>query len=212
MPIVQNTQSSICNVRTVLPLEEIRSKVLQLWPDAEFVGATHAKILPADVEHCHAVIRWHGSVIRWDKFAEWLHNRDPHEYCRAARSWRRSVRYLLHLDNAEKARIPRSALVSSNLDLDDLDELLGSAKMKILDSLVAAQTLPLDQRFAFLVEERGHLPSEVSAALRCIIDLEKFAATRNGHYSALPKSDRQAAGELGCIGDGDDFVLEGFEP
>lgn len=46
--------------------------------------------------------------------------------------------------------------------------------------------MPLDQRFRYLVEVRGHLPSEVSAALRCLLDLEKWSESRRGQPSALP--------------------------
>lgn len=208
----ERTQSTICNVKSVLPVSVIQAEVLRRWPDAIFIAATHAKVVDTDVEHCHCLIRW-ASPVRWDKFDQWLHDHDPHYYARPARSWRRSVRYLLHLDNAEKARIPRSALVSANIDEDDLDELLGSAKMKILDSLVCAQSLPLDQRFQFLVEERGHLPSEVSAALRCLIDLEKWAETRHGQYSSLPRCEKEAVDSLDGFDSWDDDGghFQGFE-
>lgn len=207
--MTERTQSTICNIKTILSVATLQAQVLKLWPSAIFIAATHRKIVPEDTEHVHALVRW-DSPTRWDKLDSWLNLHDPHYYARPARSWRRSVRYLLHLDNAEKARIPRSDLVSVNIDEDDLDELLGSAKMKILDSLVAAQSLPLDQRFQFLVEERGHLPSEVSAALRCLIDLEKWAETRHGQYSALPRSDKEALSS-GSPEDWDDFHIEGFE-
>lgn len=206
------TQSTICNIKTILPVDIVRAKVLDFWPDSVFVAATHKPVASGDVEHVHALVRWDG-VTRWDRLASWLDTHDPHCYARPARSWRRSVRYLLHLDNPEKARVPRSCLVSQNIDEDDLDQLLGSAKMKILESLVAAQSLPLDQRFQFLVEERGHLPSEVSAALRCLIDLEKWAETRHGQYSALPASDREAVDDVfrGDWSEFDDGHFEGFE-
>lgn len=208
--MASRTQSTICNVRTILPLAVVQAKVFELWKDAEFIGATHSKLVDGDVEHCHALIRWHGSVVSWAKFDDWLQKADEHAYARPGRSWRRGVRYLLHLDNAEKARVPRSALVFQGLDEDDVDEILGSPKMKILDSLVAAQRLPLQERFQFLVEERGHLPSEVSAALRCLIDLEKWAETRNGRCSALPEVSSSSDSPSDCWEDDSDH-LEGFE-
>lgn len=172
------------NLKSILPVDRIQRKVAEWWPSAVFVGATHDE--PDKVRHCHAVIRFE-LPTRWGVLRDWLKtNGDEHNYCKPARSWRRSVRYLLHMDNPEKARISRSALVWHGIDDDELDQLLGSAKMRILDSLVSAQRLPLDQRFRFLVEERGHLPSEVSAALRCLLDLEMWARSRRSELSALP--------------------------
>lgn len=185
--MIDNPQSTMVNIKTIVPVDELQRKVMELWPSCIFVAATHED---TDTKHVHAIVRFELST-RWDKLAKWLDTHDPANYAKPARSWRRSVRYLLHMDNPEKARIPRSALVSDGIDPDELDQILGSAKMKILDSLVVAQSLPLDQRFRYLVEVRGHLPSEVSAALRCLMDLEKWAETRQGQYSALPSSDCQ---------------------
>lgn len=206
--MVGSFQSTMCNGKTVIPLEQVRQKVMSLWPSAIFVGATHED---TETKHCHFVVRQE-LPTRWDKFCQWLDTHDPCYYARPARSWRRSVRYLLHLDNADKGRIPRANLIFDGIDEDELDQLLGSAKMKILDSLIVAQGLPLDQRFRYLVEVRGHLPSEVSAALRCLLDLEKWAETRHGQYSALPTSDLAASSTES--GDDDehaefDFVEDG---
>lgn len=177
-------QSTMINLKTVIPIEDVKAEVRRRWPSCIFVGATHEE--PGKVRHCHCVVRFE-LPVRWGSFLDdWLSVRDPHNYCRPARSWRRSVRYLLHLDNPEKSRIPLSALVSDGIDEDELSEMLGSKKMKILDSLVIAQTKPLDERFRFLVEQRGHMPSEVSAALRCLLDLEKWSESRRGQPSALP--------------------------
>lgn len=177
------SQSTMINVKTILDVEEVHRKVMSLWPSCIFVGATHED---TDTKHCHCVVRFEVPT-RWDRLESWLNTRDQCYYAKPARSWRRSVRYLLHLDNADKGRIPRAALVFDGIDEDELDQLLGSAKMKILDSLIVAQSMPLQDRFRYLVEVRGHLPSEVSAALRCLIDLEKWAESRHGQVSALPE-------------------------
>lgn len=179
---MRKTQSAMINVKTVIPVDDLRREVMRRWPACIFVAATHTD---AKTPHVHAVIRFE-LPTRWDKFDQWLDTHDKCYYAQPARSWIRSVRYLLHLDNAEKPRVPRTALVYDGIDEDELEQLLGSQKMKILDSLVEAQKLPLYQRFRYLVEVRGHLPSEVSAALRCLIDLEKWAETNHGTYSALP--------------------------
>lgn len=181
--MADNLQSTMVNVKTVIPLDTLVRHVAEIWPSCQIVGATHDE--PGKVLHCHAVLRFEVPT-RWASLRDWLNLHDSHNYSKPARSWRRSVRYLLHLDNSEKARIPRDSLRSYGIDEDELDLLLGSPKMKILDSLAEAQVLPLNQRFRYLVEQRGHLPSEVSAALRCLRDLEKWAETRQGRESALP--------------------------
>lgn len=181
--MADSLQSTMVNIKTVLAVEDVRRKVMSLWPSCIFVGATHDE--PGKVKHCHCVVRFEVPT-RWNLLRQWLETHDLHNYSKPARSWRRSVRYLLHLDNPDKSRIPRAALVFDGIDEDELEQLLGSHKLKILDSLVVAQSMPLDQRFRYLVEVRGHLPSEVSAALRCLLDLEKWSESRRGQPSALP--------------------------
>lgn len=184
-------QGRYANLKTILPPEQVVARILdprEGWPDASVVWATHDE--PGKPKHAHLVVRFSG-VTRWTSLASWLHGRDGHEYAQPAGSWRRSVRYLLHLDNPEKARIPHEALGSSGIDESELAQLLGSAKLPILESLILAEQLPLQKRFSFLVLERGHLPSEVSAALRCMMDLERWAETRTARAwhreeSALP--------------------------
>lgn len=175
---VRNLQGRYANIKTVLSPETVVARILDPrdgWPNATVVWATHDE--PGKAKHCHLVVRW-PSVTRWTALAVWLHKQDGHEYTAPAGSWRRSVRYLLHLDNPEKALIPREALGSHNIDETELSQLLGSQRLPILESLILAESLPLHQRFAFLVCERGHAPSEVSAALRCMLDLERWHDTR----------------------------------
>lgn len=199
----RSTQGKLVNVKTVLPMPRVFEFVNSTFDAPCIVGAVHDE--EGKVRHCHVVIRFVG-VTRWEKLAAWLHENDGHEYAEPAQSWRRSVRYLLHLDNPEKARIPREALVAERIDDSELSQLLGASKLPILESLVAAQSLPLHRRFEFLVCERGHQPSEVSAALRCMMDLEKWERTRTaaGMESALParmvESDEFTARELEEMG------------
>lgn len=183
----RSTQGKLVNIKTVLLLEDVRQYVHDNFDGACIVGAVHDE--EGKVRHCHVVVRFVG-VTRWAKLAQWLHERDGHEYAEPAQSWRRSVRYLLHLDNPEKALIPRDALVSENIDDSELSQLLGASKLPILESLIAAQSLPVHRRFEFLVCERGHHPSEVSAAIRCMLDIEKWERTRSAlglAESALPR-------------------------
>lgn len=188
---IPQRQGRYANLKTVLPAQRVVDRILNQWPEASVVWALHNE--PDKPAHTHLVVRW-PSVTRWTSLAEWLHTADGHEYAAPAQSWRRSVRYLLHLDNPEKARIPRENLQARNIDESELAQLLGSAKLLILESLILAEGLPLHQRFAFLVLERGHQPSEVSAALRCLLDLERWHDTRtcrvlNDESSALPSPD-----------------------
>lgn len=184
----RGTQGKMVNIKTVLPPNEVRDYVSKHYDGATVVGAVHEE--PGKVKHCHIVVRFVG-VTRWAGLCDWLHEKDGHEYCEPAGSWRRSVRYLLHLDHPEKAKIDRDALFCENIDDSELSQLLGASKLPILESFVAAQSLPLHRRFEFLVCERGHLPSEVSVALRCMMDLEKWERTRTMQGmagSALPET------------------------
>ena len=196
-------QGRMANLKTVLPAEQVAGFIASKWPDASIVWATHDE--PGKVKHVHLVVRW-PHVVRWDALAVWLHANDGHEYAAPAQSWRRSVRYLLHLDNPEKARIPRESLGSCNLDESELAQLLTAQRLPILESLILADAKPLHERFAFLVVERGHAPSEVSAALRCMMDLERWEETRSHRQlmgSALP----DAAHVPGSAGNGAPDVL-----
>lgn len=184
----RNFQGRMANLKSVLPPERVVSFIASRWPDAAVVWATHDE--EGKVRHAHFVVRW-PSVVRWSALADWLHAEDGHEYAAPAGSWRRSVRYLLHLDNPEKARIPREALGSCNIDESELAQLLTAQRLPILESLILAEGRPLHERFAFLVIERGHAPSEISSALRCMMDLERWAETRCHRGllgSALPSS------------------------
>lgn len=176
--LIPARQSRMANVKCALSAitpERVVALFLGLSPDASIAYAEHRE--DGKVPHAHYVVRF-PSTVRWTSVAQTLHDIDGHEYAAPAKSWRRSVRYLLHLDNTEKARIPREAIRSVNIDESELSMLLGSARLPILESLALAERLPLSERFSFLVIERGHQPSEVSAALRCMLDLERWSDCR----------------------------------
>lgn len=176
--LVKPKQSRMANVKCALsavPPERVVALFAAFSPDASIVYAEHRE--EGKVPHAHYVVRF-PATVRWTNVAQTLRDIDGHEYAEAAKSWRRSVRYCLHLDNPEKARIPREALHAVNVDESELSMLLGAARLPILESLALAERLPLSERFSFLVIERGHQPSEVSAALRCMLDLERWSDCR----------------------------------
>lgn len=176
--LVKPKQSRMANVKCALSAispERVTALFLQFSPDASIAYALHRE--EGKVPHVHFVVRF-PATVRWTSVAQTLRDIDGHEYAEPAKSWRRSVRYLLHLDNPEKARIPRDALEAINIDESELSMLLGAARLPILESLALAERLPLSERFSFLVVERGHQPSEVSAALRCMLDLERWSDCR----------------------------------
>lgn len=193
-----NQQGRMANLKSILIPDMVVGYITDKWPNATVVWARHGGHA---CQHFHYVVRW-PSVVRWGCLAKWLHDHDGHEYAKAAGSWRRSVRYLLHLDNPEKEQIPRDALGSENIDEDELSQLLGSQALPILESLILASSRPLAERFAYLVMERGHRPSEISAALRCMMDLERWEMSRTqvGLRSALPSD---VPGSRGAEGDAD---------
>lgn len=176
--LVKDKQSRMANVKcavSAVPPERVLALFASFSPDASIVYAVHDE--EGKVKHAHYVVRF-PATVRWTKVAQTLRDIDGHEYAEPAKSWRRSVRYCLHLDNPEKARIPREALHAVNVDESELSMLLGAARLSILESLALAERLPLSERFSFLVIERGHQPSEVSAALRCMLDLERWSDCR----------------------------------
>lgn len=207
VPARQSRMANIkCATSAVAP-ERVVQLILQTCPDAAIAYAIHDE--PGHVQHAHYVARF-PATIRWTALAQVLHDLDGHEYAAPAKSWRRSVRYLLHLDNPEKPRVPREALHVHNLDESELSLLLGAAKLPILESLSLAESLPLSERFAFLVCERGHMPSEVSAALRCIMDLERWSDTRTARQmhragTAMPTPDELRAGSVATDYDSSPF-------
>lgn len=200
----RNLQGRMANLKFVgVKAEDVLAFVEARWPkDSDLAPSVLWAEHPAEgttPPHVHMVLRW-PSVVRWDCLATWLHQRDGHEYAAPAQSWRRSCRYLRHLDNPEKVAIPPEAFHSWNVDEDEIAQLMGASKLPILESLVLAQGIPLNRRFEFLVVERGHQPSEVSAALRCMMDLERWEDTRTARAirnadTALPARGEAVPGD-----------------
>lgn len=211
--LVPARQSRMANIKvatSVMKPEAVVDAILAISPDAAILYAVHNE--PGHVEHAHYVARF-PSTVRWTSLAQTLHDLDGHEYAAPAKSWRRSARYLLHLDNPEKPRVLREALRVHNVDSTEVSQLMGAAKLPILESLSFAESLPLSERFSFLVCERGHQPSEVSAALRCMMDLERWTDTRTARQmhrigSALPSPDQLSKGEVSTDYDSEPFFDE----
>lgn len=164
-------QSRYVNIKSVLDPAKVRDFIVNAFPDCSLAYASHLE--NGKVPHAHFVVRF-SSTTRWDKLRAWLMANDPHSYSAPARSWSKSVRYLLHLDNPEKERIPFESLCSFNIDDSELSTLLGSRKAPILADLASIGSRSPFAAFEYLVCERGHNPSEVSSAIRCLIDLERF--------------------------------------
>lgn len=142
------------------------------WPDAEIFWAVHHE--PGKEEHFHMVVRF-PTVTRWGRLLDHLNIRDPHNYCRAARSFNRSVRYLLHLDNAEKSPIPRENLkTSSNVDQSELSMVLGAPRVSVLHDIRNLPALETFRAFDYLCNERGHSPNEVCQVLRCLGSIDDW--------------------------------------
>lgn len=196
VPARQSRMANVKVANSALPPERVVALFASLDPESCICWATHDE--PGKVLHTHYVVRFRATT-RWTSVAQTLHDIDGHEYAAPAQSWRRSVRYLLHLDNPDKGRIPREAFHAVNLPEVEVDQLLGVSRLPILQSLALAEQKPLSERFAFLVLERGHQPSEVSSALRCMMDLEHWSDTRTARQlhrteSALPDAARVLPG------------------
>lgn len=88
-------------------------------PEAAVCWANH----PAESgghPHTHYVVRF-PSQVYWGAIRSKLKDLgDDHAYSDVGRSWTRSVRYLLHLDNPEKEPIPRENFKFSGLDISEL--------------------------------------------------------------------------------------------
>lgn len=171
-------QSRFVCVKSVLPSDLVRDFIMSKWPDCRLVYAHHAE--PGKVPHTHYCISF-DSVRDWSALRDWLQSpcRDPHSYSSPARSWVRSVRYLLHLDNPEKHRVDFSDLHSENYDADELSTLLGNRRAPILCDLASVRSLSPFRAYEELVVNRGHSPAEVSSAIRCLLDLERYRTFLN---------------------------------
>lgn len=146
-------------------------------PSAAVVWANH----PAETgghPHTHYIVRFPDQVY-WGSLRAWLQQpaRDPHSYSDVGRSWTRSVRYLLHLDNAEKEPIPRENLKWVGLDKSEIEVLLGAPRQSLLNDIRSAHCPRSPFGFVnWLVNERGHTPGEVASMIRCVLAASEYVA------------------------------------
>lgn len=176
-------QSKLVHVRTVLPVADVVCFVREHLNDEPGLAVAWA-VHDSEPVHCHVMIRF-PSVRRWAWLRDWLNGKDPHNYCKAADSWRRGVRYLLHLDNPEKEVVPRANFDSWGVDSDEVAMLLAGRSSAILPAIREASGMSPYDAFAFLVERRGFRPSECTAALNLLQALERFKRVRSGMSQAV---------------------------
>lgn len=144
-------------------------------PDAAICWADH----PAEAgghPHTHYIVRFPDQCY-WGAVRNWCMTRDPHSYSDVGRSWTRSVRYLLHLDNPEKDPIPRDHFFFVGLDQSEVDVLLGAPRQSLLNDIRSAHCPHSPFGFVnWLVNERGHTPGEVASMIRCILAASEYVA------------------------------------
>lgn len=187
-------QSKIVSIRTILNPAFVVGRIRDFCDESAIAWVTH---YGTDVEHSHIMVRF-PSVRRWKWLRDWFdENGDPHNRTVAGDSWRRGVRYLLHLDNPEKHEVPRADLHTYNIDDDDLSQLLAGRASLILPSLRDALSMSPYDAFSFLVERRGFRPSECTSAINLLLALQRaktsrgdFAVTSSGPESYDEKLDR----------------------
>lgn len=169
-------QSKIVSIRSILDPLSIVSRVKENTEECCIAWAVHDQ--DEKNVHCHVMIKF-PSVRRWSWLRTYLNDCDPHNRCVAGDSWRRGVRYLLHLDNPEKPVVPRSALGTYNIDDDDLSMLLAGRSSSLLPALREASVMSPYDAFSFLVERRGFRPSECTAGINLLIALERMKSVRS---------------------------------
>lgn len=179
-------QSKLVHIRTILPVSVVVAQCKELFgkDEIEMVWATHDD---GNVPHCHVVLRFAG-VRRWQCLYDWMMANDPHSFTKAARSWPRQVRYLLHLDNPEKPPVKRSALGWHNVDEDDLSLLLAGRASGLLDAINASMSMSPIDAFSYLVEKRGFKPGECISGVRLLRELEGLKHVRASVRVSAPLS------------------------
>lgn len=185
-------QSKYVNVKTILNPLLVEKYIVETWPSASICWCTHDK--DSSVSHTHFVVGF-GSATRWDKMRNWLMAADSHSYSSPARSWSRSVRYLIHADNPEKFQYPASEIHCVGIDRDEVDSLVGgktSSFVSLFNDLGAVSHLPVGQQFCQLVS-KGYMPSEITQVVRCLSSLVQFRNSYQGFASAP-----QSSGDCVC--------------
>lgn len=176
-------QSKLVHVRTILPVGDVVRFIRERLSDEPGLALAWAIHDSGNPVHCHVMIRF-PAVRRWQWLRDWLNASDPHNYSKPADSWRRGVRYLLHLDNPEKEVVPRGNFDSWGIDSDELAMLLAGRSSLILPAIREASGMSPYDAFSFLVEKRGFRPSECTAALNLLQALERFKRVRSGMTQA----------------------------
>lgn len=164
-------------------------------PDAAVVWANH----PAESgghPHTHYIVRFTSQVYWGDIRRKLEVLGDKHAYSDVGRSWSRSCRYLLHLDNPEKEPIPRENLNFKGVDKSEIEVIMGAPRQCLLNDIRMA---PISNPFGFvswLVNERGHSPGEVASMIRCVLAAGEYVAR-------LQEINSFHAGELSAFDDVD---------
>lgn len=180
----KKTQSKIVSIRTVLPPQLVVERIKLFTEECEIAWAVHDQ--EVSVVHSHIMVKF-PSVRRWKFLRVFMaENGDPHNRCVAGDSWRRGVRYLLHLDNPEKPPVPRSALCTFNVDDDDLSQLLAGRSSLLLPALKEALSMSPYDAFSYLVERRGFKPHECTAAINLLSALQRAKSYRADLATSFP--------------------------
>lgn len=157
---------SSANIQSINPV--LISDLVQLAVDNgwEFALATHPAHDGKPV-HQHLCFNF-PSQLSCDFLRKMCMDRDKHSYSAPCRSFRRCVRYLLHLDNPDKDSIPRSSLIS-NLPEEILsDYLLTSSNYKIIPDLIRENKPDSPLAVFDLLVSNGFHPREISAYVNAL--------------------------------------------
>lgn len=144
-------------------------------PDAAIVWANH----PAECgghPHTHYVVRFPDQAYWGAIRGELERLGDLHAYSDVGRSWSRSCRYLLHLDNPEKEPIPRENLHWVGLPKEEIEVIMGAPRQCLLNDIRNAPTANPFGFVSWLVNERGHSPGEVASMIRCVLAASEYVA------------------------------------
>lgn len=144
-------------------------------PDAAIVWANH----PAECgghPHTHYIVRFRDQTYWGDIRRKLKQLGDDHAYSDVGRSWSRSCRYLLHLDNPEKEPIPRDNLQYEGVEKSEIEMIMGAPRRCLLNDIRKAPTANPFGFVSWLVDERGHSPGEVASMIRCVLAAGEYVA------------------------------------
>lgn len=152
---------SSANIQSSNPV--LISDLVQLAHDSgwEFAIATHPAHDSKPV-HQHLVLNF-PSQMSCDFLRKKCMEADSHSYSAPCRSFRRCVRYLLHLDNPDKDTIPVSALISNLPDEVLADYLQTPSDYKRIPDLIRENKPETPLAVFNLLVSNGFHPREISA-------------------------------------------------